>query len=142
MNCKGVTGISYVIILISVLVAATLIGYMFITLSKRMTNRPFLRVLGATVTGDKLSISIVNDGTVDYSGPLQIIVKGGSVTKIETSNGVSVNSDKVQVNIPAGSGIFLTCTVTFTQQPQNYVDGTIVTTEGNLNFRAIVSKSG
>ncbi|RLE67193.1 MAG: hypothetical protein DRJ47_00625 [Thermoprotei archaeon] len=141
MNKRGVAELTYIIVLIAMLVGAALISSYILALTKSMTNRAVLRIAGASVVDNKLYLTILNDGSSAYTGPLSISVKGYSVSSlnIQGSSSGSSSSNTVNVNIQPGDGIVVVATLSSTVSGKNVVEGAVSTNVATLSFKAVVS---
>ncbi|MCD6368614.1 MAG: hypothetical protein J7L38_02310 [Thermoproteales archaeon] len=141
MNKRGVAELTYIIVLIAMLVGAALISSYILALTKSMTNRAVLRIAGASVVDNKLYLTILNDGSSAYTGPLSISVKGYSVSSlnIQGSSSGSSSSNTVNVNIQPGDGIVVVATLSSIVSGENVVEGAVSTNVATLSFKAVVS---
>ena len=97
----GFPPIITVILFIIMIAVSVLVGWWFISVHSKAIARPVLSLSGGLyISGNKAYFTVVNDGTVDYSGTVSLVS--------------SYASGSADITVPAGGSASVQMTVTWT----------------------------
>ncbi|RLE63994.1 MAG: hypothetical protein DRN53_01375 [Thermoprotei archaeon] len=126
----GIPPIVTVMTVIAFVAASAIISWWIITTTLYVVKKPILRIVPSPVVmGNTLYITIANDGSVAYSGSVEVILKGSS----------GEYEGSTTVNIDAGSSSAIEINLSGTPT-DGKLEGVLKTSAGTLRFTASVVK--